>query len=99
MQDAQHEIKTWQDYKNSMSSQRRASLNCRSAITSEIIDARDNRGIDRETLIKMSGLSRSQVAQVADERWKQPCIDDVLAVLGALGKTLKVVPIEEGLKS
>lgn len=90
---------TWSAVRDELfSPEQIASINCRSSITSEILDARDNRGIDRQKLIKMSGLNRERVAQVADERWKQPGIDDVLAVLGALGKTLKVVPIEEGLK-
>ena len=75
-----------------------AASNCSVAISREIFKAQEQ-GIDRKKLAKLSGIDTNRLARVAGDRWVSAQINDVLAVLGALGKTLKVVPIEEGLKS
>ena len=65
----------------------------RVAIIGELIKARQQRGISPERLEELSGVRQPVIARMARGNIS-PQIGNLLKVLGALGKTLAVVPIE-----
>ena len=62
----------------------------------ELIDARD-KGMRKKDIAKLSGISAQSITRMTTGD-TDPKISSVLKVLGALGKTLAIVPIEEALK-
>ena len=65
----------------------------RVAIMSELIEARNEKGISQKKLEEMSGVSQPVIARMETGK-TSPQLDTVLKVLASLGKTLAVVPIE-----
>lgn len=65
----------------------------RVAIMSEIIEARNEKGISQKKLEEMSGVSQPVIARMETGK-TSPQLDTVLKVLASLGKTLAVVPLE-----
>ena len=65
----------------------------RVAIIGELIKARRERGISQKQLEELSGVRQPVIARM-ERGYTSPQIGTVLKVLGALGKTLAVVPIE-----
>ena len=65
----------------------------RVAIMSELIEARNEKGISQKKLEEMSGVSQPVIARMEPGK-TSPQLDTVLKVLGSLGKTLAVVPLE-----
>ena len=65
----------------------------RVAIIGELIKARQERGISQKQLEELSGVRQPVIARM-ERGYTSPQIGTVLRVLGALGKTLAVVPIE-----
>ena len=66
----------------------------RAAIMSDIISARNEQGISQRKLAEMSGVKQPVIARM-ENGTNSPQLDTVLKVLGALGKTLVIVPLEE----
>ena len=64
----------------------------RVAIIGELIKARQERGISQKQLEELSGVRQPVIARM-ERGYTSPQIGTVLRVLGALGKTLAVVPI------
>lgn len=65
----------------------------RVALISELIKAREEKGISQKKLEELSGVKQPVIARM--EKGKTiPQIETVLKVLGALGKTLAIVPLE-----
>lgn len=65
----------------------------RVALISEMIKAREEKGISQKKLEELSGVKQPVIARL--EKGKTiPQIETVLKVLGALGKTLAIVPLE-----
>ena len=67
--------------------------NLRVAIIGELIKARQERGISQRQLEELSGVRQPVIARM-ERGYTSPQIDTLLKVLGALGKTLAIVPIE-----
>ena len=65
----------------------------RGAIMSELIEARNEKGISQKKLEEMSGVSQPVIARMETGK-TSPQLDTVLKVLASLGKTLAVVPLE-----
>lgn len=65
----------------------------RVAIMSELIEARNEKGISQKKLEEMSGVSQPVIARMETGK-TSPQLDTVLKVLASLGKTLAVVPLE-----
>ncbi|HEL1618975.1 TPA: helix-turn-helix transcriptional regulator [Streptococcus suis] len=65
----------------------------RVAIMSELIKARNEKGISQKKLEEMSGVSQPVIARMETGK-TSPQLDTVLKVLASLGKTLAVVPLE-----
>ena len=62
-------------------------------IASAIIKAREEQNITQQELEKMSGVTQPLIARI--ERGKtEPRVSTIIKLLEPLGKTLKVVPIE-----
>ena len=70
-----------------------AESDLRVALISELIDARNEKGITQRELEQMSGVSQPVIARM-ESGSTVPKLDTVLKVLAALGKTLTIVPIE-----
>ena len=71
-----------------------AESDLRVALIGEIVKARQELGISQKKLEELSGVKQPIIARMEKGSTK-PQLDTVLKVLAALGKTLKVVPIEQ----
>ncbi|MBO4359985.1 MAG: helix-turn-helix transcriptional regulator [Eubacteriaceae bacterium] len=65
----------------------------RVALINELIDARNEKGITQRELERLSGVSQPIIARM-EKGTTVPKLDTVIKVLAALGKTLRVVPID-----
>ncbi|MDS8919680.1 helix-turn-helix transcriptional regulator, partial [Streptococcus pneumoniae] len=65
------------------------------AIMSELIEARYEQGISQKKLEEVSGVSQPVIARMETGESSLQ-LDTVLKVLTSLGKTLAVVPLEQG---
>ncbi len=84
----------WDDFeKEIFTPEEIAESNLRVALISELIDARNEKGISQRELEQLSGVSQPVIARM-EKGTTIPKLDTVLKVLTALGKTLAVVPIE-----
>ena len=70
-----------------------AESDLRVALISELIDARNEKGISQRELEQLSGVSQPVIARM-ESGATIPKLDTVMKVLAALGKTLAVVPLE-----
>ena len=88
---------TWDEMeKRLFTPEERAETKLWVAFAGELIYARD-KGINKKELAKLSGVKKSIIDRM--ETYDiDPKISVMLKVLGALGKTLTIVPIEEALK-
>lgn len=85
---------SWEDFEREIfTPEEIAESDLRVALISELIDARNERGITQRELEKMSGVSQPVIARM-ESGSTVPDLDTVLKVLAALGKTLAIVPIE-----
>lgn len=66
----------------------------RVAIMSELIEARNEKGISQKKLEELSGVRQPVIARMETGK-TNPQLDTVLKVLASLGKTLAVVPLEQ----
>jgi len=66
----------------------------RVALISEIIAARNEKGITQKHLEELSGVKQPVIARM-ERGSANSTLSTVLKVLAALGKTLRVVPIEK----
>ncbi|MGI6616558.1 MAG: helix-turn-helix domain-containing protein [Saccharofermentanales bacterium] len=84
----------WEDIENDFYTEEeiRAS-DLRVALMSELIKARQDKGITQKELEKLSGVSQPVIARMETGK-TNPQIDTILRVLAPLGKTLKVAEIE-----
>ena len=67
--------------------------NLRVQLMGELANARHDRGISQRKLEEMSGVKQPVIARM-ENGTNSPQLDTVLKVLGALGKTLAIVPLE-----
>lgn len=69
--------------------------NLRVALIGELIKARQEKGLSQKKLEELSGVKQPVIARM-EKGLTSPQIDTVLKVLAPLGKTLAVVPLENG---
>ena len=85
----------WDDFeKENFTPEEIAESDLRVALISEIINARHEQEITQKELEELSGVRQPIIARL-EKGTTDPQISTVLKVLFALGKTLKIVPIEE----
>ena len=69
-----------------------AESNLQAALISALIEARQERGLSQRELEALCGIKQPQIARI-EKGETSPRLDTLLKVLGALGKTLEIVPI------
>ena len=69
-----------------------AESNLQAALIAALIEARRERGLTQRQLEELCGIKQPQIARI-EKGETSPRLDTFLKVLGALGKTLEVVPI------
>ena len=85
----------WNDFeKENFTVQEIAESEARVKIICEIIDARKEQGMTQKELEKRSGIKQPVIARMENGK-TDPQLSTVLRILGALGKTIEVVPLEE----
>ena len=88
-------LKEWNDVEDLLyTPEEIAESDLRVALIGEIVKARQELGISQKKLEELSGVKQPIIARMEKGSTK-PQLDTVLKVLAALGKTLKVVPIEQ----
>ncbi len=66
----------------------------RVALISEIIEARNEKGISQKKLEELSGVKQPVIARLETGK-TSPSLSTLLKILEPLGKTLAIVPIEK----
>ena len=85
----------WDDFeKKYFTSEEIAESDLRVALISEIIEARHEKELTQKELEELSGVRQPIIARL-EKGSTDPQISTVLKVLFALGKTLKIVPIDK----
>lgn len=72
-----------------------AESDLRVALITELIRARNEKGITQKQLEALSGVKQPVIARMESGK-TSPNLDTIMKVLFALGKTLTVVPLDEG---
>ena len=87
--------KNWEDVRAELLTPNQINASdLRVAIISELIIARNEKGISQKKLEELSGVKQPIIARL--ERCKtNPQIDTLLKILAPLGKTLAIVPLKE----
>jgi len=70
-----------------------AASNLRVGLMTELAKARNEQGLSQRKLEELSGVKQPVIARM-ENGTNSPQLDTVLKVLGALGKTLAIVPME-----
>lgn len=65
----------------------------RVALINQIIEAREEEGITQKELEKISGVKQPVISRM-EKGTVDPQLSTILKILGSLGKTLKVVPLQ-----
>ena len=86
---------TWEELRNELwTPEEIAASNLRVALIGELIKARQEKGIDKEKLVELSGVKKPIISRM-EKGSTTPQLESFLKVLAPLGKTLAVVPIEK----
>ncbi len=87
-------IDSWDDFeKEVFTSLEIAASDLRVAIISELIKAREDKGITQKKLEELSGIKQPMIARI--EKGKTvPNTDTLIKMLFPLGKTIAIVPLE-----
>ncbi|MCL1844271.1 MAG: helix-turn-helix domain-containing protein [Defluviitaleaceae bacterium] len=70
-----------------------AASELRAGLMYELVNRRQDLGISQRKLEELSGVKQPVIARM-ENGTNSPQLDTVLKVLGALGKTLAIVPLE-----
>lgn len=85
---------SWDDFeKQIFTPQEIAESDARVAIISEMIRAREEKGITQKQLEAMSGIKQPVISRM-EKGITDPQLSTVLKVLNSLGKTIKIVPMK-----
>lgn len=76
-----------------LTQEEKAASDVRVALISELIKARQEKGISQKRLGELSGVSQPVIARMETGK-TSPQLDTIMKVLAPLGKTLAVVPLE-----
>ena len=86
---------TWEEARETLFTREEiAASDLRVAIIGELVKARDEQGITQKQLEQSSGVSQPVIARMESGR-TNPQIETVLKLLYPLGKTLKVVSLND----
>lgn len=86
---------SWKQYKETrMTAEERDELKLKADIVSEILESRKKQGLTQKQLEEKSGVKQPIIARL-ENGVTDPQLTTLLKVLRPLGKTLKIVPIEE----
>ena len=89
---------SWASFKERLfTAEERRELDLRVEIISEMIRAREDRGMSQRELEIVSGVAQPVISRV-ERGTTDPRVSTLLKLLASLGKTLKVVPLEDGAK-
>lgn len=92
---AKNEVTTWNEFKKIyFTPEENAELELKVALINEIVQARQELGISQRKLEELSGVKQPVIARM-ENNISNSQIDTILKVLYALGKTLKVVSIND----
>ncbi len=96
------EIKTtpigdsWEDYKAELLTvEEREEIELKVALITEILNARQEKGMTQKQLEEKSGVRQPIIARM-ERGTTDPQLTTLLKVLRPLGKTLAIVPLESG---
>lgn len=85
----------WDDIENELYSlEEIAESDLRVAIMSELISARNEKGITQSELERMSGVKQPMIARLEHGKGN-PQLETMIRLLAPLGKTLAVVPMKK----
>ena len=88
----------WASFKERLfTTEERRELDLRVEIISEMVKAREDRGISQRELESASGVAQPVISRV-ERGTTDPRVSTLLKLLASLGKTLKIVPLEDGAK-
>jgi len=73
-----------------------AESNLRVSIIGELIKARRELGISQKKLEELSGVKQPVIARI-EKGNSDPRLDTLLKILAPLGKTIKIVPLNESM--
>ena len=91
------EFRPWEEVEKELfTPEEIAESDARAEILIALIDARNEKHISQKELERLSGVRQPVIARMEKGR-TNPTLDTVLKVLAPLGKTLKVVPLDEDL--
>ena len=86
---------SWKTYKETrMNAQERNELELKAGIICEILESRKQQGITQKQLETASGVKQPIIARL-ENGLTDPQLTTILKLLRPLGKTLKIVPLEE----
>jgi len=86
---------SWKEYKETrMTSEERDELKLKADIICEILESRRQQGLTQKQLEEISGVKQPIIARM-EKGVTDPRLTTLLKVLRPLGKTLKIVPIED----
>ncbi len=87
--------RTWEELEKEIyTPEEIAESDLRVALIGELIKARNEKGISQKELEALSGVKQPVIARI-EKGNVSPQLTTLLKVLAPLGKTLKVVPIED----
>jgi DNA-binding XRE family transcriptional regulator len=98
--DNKHLGSTWEDHEREMREkgylppEREAEIRAEADIMCALIEARNEKKISQRRLEELTGVKNSTIHRM-EKGENSPSISTMLKVLAPLGKTLKVVPIEQ----
>lgn len=91
----QNESRGWADMrKDIFTKEELAEADLRVALICELINARKEKGITQAELEAMTGIKQPSIARI-ENGGTTPSVQTMIKLLIPLGKTLKIVPIEE----
>jgi len=83
----------WEDFRNTIYTKEEImASNLRVALISEIISARQEKGLTQKDLESVSGVKQPVIARL-EHGTTDPQLSTLLKVLAPLGKTIAIVPI------
>lgn len=89
---------SWTSFKGRLfTAEERGELDLRVEIISEMIRAREDRGMRQRELEIVSGVAQPVISRV-ERGTTDPRVSTLLKLLASLGKTLKIVPLDDGAK-
>jgi len=99
--DNKRKANTWRDLESklvdsgALTREELSENRARAAIQIELIKARNEKQISQRKLEELTGVRQTTITRIESGK-NSPSIDTMLKILAPLGKTLAVVPIDQG---